>query len=174
MYAYTYIHTYIHTYISCLHATFVVSVPARQICLEKNTKCQIQGIIVIQPVEIFSRCFGLEIRAKNEISSSFDSNGDESTVGLMLRILFLFMQRSLSLYLLIKFCLEMYSIYMFHKVTFDWCFSQLVVAVLLWSRNDQWRSTRKWGLEIRLWVSRPSGKKAERRSLAHHAGAGRY
>ena len=52
------------------------------------------------------------------------------------------------------------------KVTFDWCLSQLVVAVRLWfwttsyvgtecgpqiwSRNDQWRSTRKWGLEIRL------------------------
>ena len=43
-------------------------------------------------------------------------------------------------------------IYMFHKVTFDWCLSQLVVAVRLWSRNDQWRSTRKWGLEIRLCV----------------------
>ena len=26
-------------------------------------------------------------------------------------------------------------IYMFHKVTFDWCLSQLVVAVRLWSRT---------------------------------------
>ena len=51
---------------------------------------------------------------------------------------------------------------MFHKVTFDWCLSQLVVAVRLWSRNDQWRSTRKWGPQIRLWVSRPSGSKADR------------
>ena len=45
--------------------------------------CQHFTKIVIQPVENFSRCFGLEIRAKNEISSRFDSNGDESTVGLI-------------------------------------------------------------------------------------------
>jgi len=38
-------------------------------------------------------------------------------------------------------CMYIY-IYMFHKVTFDWCLSQLVVAVRLWSRNDQWRSIR--------------------------------
>ena len=55
--------------------------------------------------------------------------------------------------------LNPYKLYILRKVTFDWCLSQLVVAVRLWSRNDQWRSTRKWGLEIRLWVYVPSIRK---------------
>ena len=41
---------------------------------------------------------------------------------------------------------------MFHKVTFDWCLSQLVVAVRLWSRNDQFcsiRSIRRNGVRFR-------------------------
>ena len=52
-----------------------------------------------------------------------------------------------------------YKLYILHKVTFDWCLSQLVVAVRLWSRTTRYVVT-EWGLEIRLCVvpSRPRSK----------------
>ena len=45
---------------------------------------------------------------------------------------------------------------MFHKVTFDWCLSQLVVAVRLWSWTTSYVGT-EWGPQIWLCVPvRPS------------------
>ena len=52
-------------------------------------------------------------------------------------------------------CMRVCTVYMFHKVTFDWCLSQLVVAVRLWSWTTSsvvYEGT-EWGPQIWSWTT---------------------